>query len=98
MDERLVLANGGGHGHPKSSSYGVVREYADRIKAGEVPPPLLIVSTFQTWLPKWDPTLAHPGLLVMDGNHRVAAAEMAGLRRVAAWIGVGGKLNNPGRL
>ena len=95
-DERLWLAGGGGHEDPRTLNYGITRGYAERIQAGEKPPPLLIVSTFMTWLNRWDPSLAHPGLLVLDGNHRVGAAKLAGIGELDAWVGVGGQLTNPG--
>lgn len=51
-----------------------VRRYARRMRAGEVPPPVVVAERGR-------------GLSVIDGAHRVAAAKSLGLTQVDAWVG-----------
>lgn len=52
--------------------------YAERIRSGQLPPAVVIVRSRK-----------HPGrLVVIDGNHRVAAAKRAGLQTIEAFVQV----------
>ena len=67
-----------------------IERYAQRMRQGETPPPIVLLSTVDDWSQEggWRSRYGHPTLLILDGAHRVEAAYRADVSTLAAWIGV----------